>query len=112
EMSQKLTNTGDDAFISKRRFTIAGEKGRLEGTLTYPLDDLLQQEKSFYVSVPKGVNRFKIQGAGANYVHGGAMLQEIVLPVITFKNDRSKHQKNIVKKVDVKLTTPTRKITN
>lgn len=74
------------------------------------MDYLLQQDK--FVTVPKGINRFAIQGAGANYVHGGAMLQEIVVPIITFKNDRSKSSANNVTKVDVKLTTLTRKITN
>src|SRR5699024_9552977 len=52
------------------------------------------------------------QGAGANYVHGGLMPQEIAIPVISFKNDRSKSTVNAVTKVDVKLTTPIRKITN
>src|SRR5699024_2194235 len=45
-------------------------------------------------------------------VHGGAMLQEIVIPVITFKADRSRSTVNEARKVDVKLTTPIRKITS
>ena len=32
----------------------------------------------------RGVNRFHFVG-GARFVHGGAMLQEIVVPVITVK---------------------------
>jgi len=61
--------------------------------------------------VPRGVNRFKAQGEGANYVHGGAALQEVVIPVVKFKNERGKNAKE-VKKVDVKLTSISRKITN
>ncbi|NMA73811.1 MAG: BREX-1 system phosphatase PglZ type A [Bacteroidales bacterium] len=110
--SQKLPNKVDEALLIKRRFSLMNEQESLEGTLTYSMDYLLNQEQSLYVTVPKGINRFAIQGSGANYVHGGAMLQEIVLPVITFKNDRSKSSKNVAKKVDVKLTTPTRKITS
>lgn len=112
EKSQKLRKKPEDTILTNRRFSISDQKMEMEGTLTYPMDYLLQQEKALYVTVPKGMNRFAIQGAGANYVHGGAMLQEIVVPVITFKNDRSKSSANAVKKVDVKLTTPTRKITN
>ncbi|WKB36657.1 hypothetical protein QS257_06540 [Terrilactibacillus sp. S3-3] len=65
-----------------------------------------------YVTVPNGADRFKFQGAGANYVHGGAMLQEIVVPVITFKSERSKSSENAVRQVNVKMTSPVRKITN
>ncbi|MEB5469793.1 BREX-1 system phosphatase PglZ type A [Virgibacillus pantothenticus] len=110
--SQKLPNDTKDTIVSKRRFSVMDHAYKGAGTLTYSLNYILNQEKELFVTVPKGVTRFSIQGAGSNYVHGGAMLQEIVIPVITFKNDRSKSSKNLVKKVNVKLTTPTRKITN
>lgn len=110
--SQKLPNKVVDALLTKRRFSLMKDQEQIAGTLTYPMNYLLNQAQELFVTVPKGINRFAIQGAGANYVHGGAMLQEIAIPVITFKNDRSKSSKNIVRKVDVKLTTPTRKITN
>lgn len=110
--SQKLPNKVDQALLTKRRFSLMKERLDIEGTVTYSLNDLLKQDQELFVTVPKGIHRFAIQGSGANYVHGGAMLQEIVLPVITFKNDRSKSTKNVVKKVDVKITTPIRKITS
>ncbi|WP_042224727.1 BREX-1 system phosphatase PglZ type A [Oceanobacillus manasiensis] len=110
--SQKLPQGKVDATVTKRRFMLSETPPAIEGTLTYPMGDLLQQDNELYVTVPKGLNRFAIQGAGANFVHGGAMLQEVVVPVITFKNDRSKSSINIAKKVDVKLTSPARKVTN
>lgn len=110
--SQKTPQNAEDALLAKRRFIVTDVPKEVEGTLTYSMDYLMNQENDWYVTVPKGVNRFAVQGAGANFVHGGAMLQEIVVPVITFKNDRSKSLANKAKKVDVKLTTPTRKITN
>ena len=110
--SEKTPQNIDDALLAKRRFIVAGAPKQVEGTLTYAMDYLLKQEKELCVTVPTGVNRFAVQGAGANFVHGGAMLQEVVVPVITFKNDRSKSSANQAQKVDVKLTTPTRKITN
>ena len=39
--------------------------------------------------VPKGNNRFHFTG-GARFVHGGAMLQEIVVPVIQVKHLKDK----------------------
>jgi hypothetical protein len=37
----------------------------------------------FEVLIPKGTKRLRLQGSGARYVHGGATLQEIVVPVIS-----------------------------
>lgn len=37
----------------------------------------------YEVLIPKGTKRMKLQGSGARYVHGGATLQEIVVPVIS-----------------------------
>ncbi len=39
--------------------------------------------------IPKGVNRFHFTG-GARFIHGGAMLQEVVVPVIEVKHIRGK----------------------
>ncbi|RWR14658.1 BREX-1 system phosphatase PglZ type A [Siminovitchia fortis] len=112
QMSQKLLRKPEGAELLSRRFSIMKNKEVVEGTWTFAMDYILDHPGGRFAIIPKGIHRFAIQGAGANYVHGGAMLQEIVVPVITFKNDRSKSSRNTVKKVDVKLTTPTRKITN
>ncbi len=53
--------------------------------------------------IPKGANRFHFVG-GSRFVHGGAMLQEIVVPVITIKALRGKEiEKNASKKVGISL---------
>jgi len=39
--------------------------------------------------IPKGANRFHFMG-GARFVHGGAMLQEIVVPVVTVRHKKDK----------------------
>jgi uncharacterized protein (TIGR02687 family) len=39
--------------------------------------------------LPRGINRFHFTG-GARFVHGGAMLQEIVVPILTVKHIRGK----------------------
>lgn len=62
--------------------------------------------------LPKGANRFHFAG-GARYIHGGAMLQEIVLPVITIKElSGQAAERAAVKKVDVSLIGNVRKIVN
>lgn len=111
-ISQLTSKQTEDSIITNRRFILSEKNNQMEGTLSYRMDEMLQDEQIKYVTVPKGANRFQVQGSGANFVHGGAMLQEIVIPVITFKNDRSKSNRHVVRHVDVKLTSPTRKITS
>ncbi|MGG2028732.1 BREX-1 system phosphatase PglZ type A [Gottfriedia sp. S16(2024)] len=112
ESYDKVIKTINNAIIDNRRFLVTKQAEDIQGTLTYSMNYILGDNSDTYVTVPRGTERFAKQGSGANYVHGGAMLQEIVIPVIKFKNDRSKTTKNDIKKVDVQLTSLTRKITN
>lgn len=113
EESDKIEKEGIQAFEVKRRHLFSQEKGERSGLLDINMDSVIKNEHQITTYVPKATIRFKIQGAGANFVHGGASLQEIVVPLITFKNIRS-GQKNSreIEKVDVKLTNTTTKITN
>jgi len=110
--SDKTSKNVEDADELKRRFIISNKKEDMEGTICFSMDYILGKDSGKYVTVPRGSNRFKVQGEGANFVHGGATLQEMVVPVIKFKNDRSKNGKSDIKKVDVKLTNISRKITS
>ena len=40
------------------------------------------------VQIPKSVNRLRLKGAGSRYVHGGASLQEILVPVVKINKKR------------------------
>ncbi|WP_338140267.1 BREX-1 system phosphatase PglZ type A [Paenibacillus thiaminolyticus] len=113
EESDKIEKESIPAFEIKRRHLLSMEKGVHSGLLDIDMDSIIKNEHQITTYVPKATIRFKIQGAGSNFVHGGASLQEIVVPLIQFKNIRS-GQKNSreIEKVDVKLTNTTRKITN
>jgi uncharacterized protein (TIGR02687 family) len=39
--------------------------------------------------IPKSINRLRRQGSGSRFVHGGATLQEVVVPVVTISKKRS-----------------------
>jgi uncharacterized protein (TIGR02687 family) len=112
EESDKIHGVKFDDGEDGRRFILTNSAEEIEGTCVFSMDYLLGNESSKYVITPRGTSRFKIQGAGANYVHGGAMLQEVVIPVIRFKNDRSTSSANEVRKARVSLTSVSRKITN
>ncbi|MBX7376508.1 BREX-1 system phosphatase PglZ type A [Clostridium chauvoei] len=112
EESNKISGIKLDDGEDSRRFLLTSKDEDVEGTITFSMDYLLGDGTNKYVITPKGTSRFKVQGAGANYVHGGAMLQEIVVPVIRFKNDRSTSSVNDIRKVKVSLTSINRKVTN
>ena len=112
EESNKLSGVKLEDGEDNRRFLLTSNKEDVEGTITFSMDYLLGKNCNKYVITPKGTSRFKVQGAGANYVHGGAMPQEIIVPVIKFKNDRSSSSVNDIRKVKITLTSITRKITN
>lgn len=57
--------------------------------------------------------RIKVQGGGANFVHGGISLQEMVVPVIAYKNVRATSKAYVeVQNAQIKLLSENRKISN
>ena len=63
------------------------------------LSDCSNVKSDLKVVIPKGVNRFKRQGAGSHFVHGGASLQEMIVPVI----ESTRKRKDIAEKVPFTL---------
>jgi uncharacterized protein (TIGR02687 family) len=59
------------------------------------------------VLIPKSINRLRIKGAGSRFVHGGATLQEIVIPLIRV----SKKRQDTTTQVDVDIIKSTDRIT-
>jgi hypothetical protein len=51
------------------------------------------------VLIPNSINRMRVKGAGSRFVHGGASLQEIVVPVIRV----GKQRETDVGQVDVQI---------
>lgn len=92
-----------------RRYAITDSYDEQPGTLTFSMDYILGSNSNKYVTVPRGEVRFAKQGAGSNYVHGGAMPQEMIVPVIKFKNNRGVGK--VDEKVEIEMTTISKKIT-
>lgn len=95
----------------KRRYILSDDKETVDGLLRIPLKGIIANEQEYYV--PKSTIRFKMKGQGVNFVHGGASLQEVVVPLITFKNARKGQARSReTQQVDIKLTNTARKLTN
>jgi uncharacterized protein (TIGR02687 family) len=51
------------------------------------------------VQIPKSINRLRLKGSGSRFVHGGASLQEVVIPII--KINKKRHSDVSVVEVDI-----------
>ncbi len=58
--------------------------------------------------IPKSINRIRVQGAGSRFVHGGASLQEIVVPVLEI----NKARKSDIEQVEIDIISGTSNITS
>ncbi|MBN2326491.1 MAG: BREX-1 system phosphatase PglZ type A, partial [Candidatus Omnitrophica bacterium] len=100
----KIQKSGVNGIINNRRFLLAEQGDPVEGSLQISLSSILESGADLAAYVPRGSMRFKHSG-GSLYVHGGASLQEIVIPVLRYTNIRKQSQKaKEAKKVDVVLT--------
>lgn len=113
EESDKIGQDSIDSIEVKRRYILSKEQREVSGQLAINLSSVIKNEQQLITYLPKATLRYKMQGSGINFVHGGASLQEIVVPLLTFKNKRTGQKgARAIKKVDIKLTNTTRKITN
>lgn len=106
--SYEKTNRKDNSILQKARYSYSNEKMNEEGILSISLDYIFG-DNSGYVDVPKGNMIFARQGSGVNYLHGGVLPQEIIVPVISFKSSK---QNDEIKKVGIAYTGLSNKITS
>lgn len=57
--------------------------------------------------IPKSVNRLRVKGAGSKFIHGGASLQEIIIPVVKV----NKKRQDTTTQVEIDIIKSTDKIT-
>ena len=108
----RLENKPDGTVIAKKRYLLGYDLPDHE--LAWRGDTVLtaKAEGGMQFWIPKGNNRFHFTG-GARFVHGGAMLQEIVVPVIKVKHlkDKVRREKTRSRHVAVQVLGTTHKIT-
>ncbi|KAA3613614.1 MAG: BREX-1 system phosphatase PglZ type A [Calditrichaeota bacterium] len=83
--------------VTHNRFTISS--GKENKTNTFPIKNTTVLDEDLYVTIPTAINRFKHQGSSTQYVHGGASLQEVIVPVI----ESSRKREEVAEKVKFTL---------
>lgn len=122
--------TADHGFIYKRRKLeesdkigllsgAAEEAGRrhffgkndvvMDGVMSVPVGVMLKNDDERMISCPVSTEIFKTRGGAFNYVHGGCSPQEMLVPVIDVKTEKSYRETSNAQIALVSLVT---KITN
>ena len=70
-----------DVITDTRRFIIGNNLQPGNAVKTWNSEDVGLKEGR-QIQIAKGMNRMRKQGSGTRFVHGGSMLQEIVVPVL------------------------------
>ena len=109
EESDKVNITKIPDSYTNRRFIITKQPPIIEGSKTMDMKVFIGKDADTFVTIPNGSDIFKVQGGGMNYVHGGATLQEMVVPVLTVKT--SKDKKDVIN-APLVLMSLSRRITN
>lgn len=107
----KLASKPAGALISKKRYVIGRDLGENKSVFHGNTKNTAGAGGDMEFWVPRSSNRFHFVG-GARFIHGGAMLQEIVVPVIRVSHARgTRAEKTRVKSVGVSVLGTNFKIT-
>lgn len=108
----KLTESDKISGVANcgKRYAITDAKVDAAGVVGIPMNTYCQDSEDFrYVLTPMGSDVFKAPGSGLNYTHGGCSPQEMIVPVIEVRAERSKVATT---SASIDLVSLTNKITN
>lgn len=107
--SDKIITEAENVETVRRRYLLSQSAITSAGIASKELGIMMQTSDNRKVTYPVGADVFKAPGSGMNYVHGGCSPQEMLLPLITVKTDKSQVKFDTAKIALVSLTS---KITN
>lgn len=97
---------GDKILVANKRYVL-GHGLKVDDAFVTFTAEQLNLDGDIEVQIPKSIHRLKLAGGGTRFVHGGATLQEIVVPVLVI----NKKRKSDTRLVNVKVLPDTDKIT-
>ena len=103
-----LSEPQGDVLYRDRRFVLGtGLRNNVSFKSYTPAQ--LGLEGTLEVQIPKSISRLRLKGSGSRFVHGGATLQEVVIPVLRI----NKKRQSDVSRVEVEIIgTGTKTITS
>jgi uncharacterized protein (TIGR02687 family) len=94
-----------NAVLNHNRFSIVKSKVDTN-SYVFDISKASNIRNDFKITIPKAINRYKRQGHGVHYVHGGASLQEMIIPVI----ESTRKREDITERVPFRLLSRNLKI--
>lgn len=82
-----MNGTCGEEFVRSRRFILGQNLETPPGMLHFSSGQL-GMKGGVEALIPMGLSRIRVQGSGSRYVHGGATLQEVLVPVIKINKKR------------------------
>ena len=79
------------------RYYLTESKDEVSGVVKFPLSEVsgMVNVEDVMVAVPMGTNRFAAPSGGYMFTHGGAALQELIIPVITSRQERDDNKQPV-----------------
>ncbi|MEL7062259.1 MAG: BREX-1 system phosphatase PglZ type A, partial [Bacteroidota bacterium] len=70
------------------RYFLSSKADKTDLGYCVPIRNVSRVENELYVGIPKSTNRYRRQGAGHRFFHGGGSLQELIIPIIESSRKR------------------------
>lgn len=90
--------SGDQVLYRDRRFVLGKGLKDAQSLKKFESSEL-GLVGDMEVQIPKSINRLRLKGSGSRFVHGGASLQEVVIPIVKI----SKKRQSDTSKVEVAI---------
>ncbi|NCC15933.1 MAG: BREX-1 system phosphatase PglZ type A [Clostridia bacterium] len=107
--SDKISGLSQKNALVGKRYVVGDAATNADGIGTVALGEVLRNQDARIISFPIGSDIFKVPGGGLNFVHGGASLQEMLIPVIDVRTNKYHTE---IKAVSISLVSLVHKITN
>ena len=79
----------EDVLEKSSRYYLTKVADGVPGIIKFPLSEVSEMNaEGIYVAVPEGTNRMAAPSGGYLFTHGGASLQELIIPVIVSRKER------------------------
>lgn len=98
ESDYLIKDVDGEVLYNDRRFVLGKGLTCGKSLKAFSKDDL-GVVGDVHAVVPKGIQRLRLSGSGSRFVHGGASLQEVIIPIISINKKRSSDIKMV--EVDV-----------
>lgn len=104
----------DTLLKTDQRYLISQQGYTYPDGYSFPLAHTTNIQTTLQVHLPRAVNRFRASAQSPQYTHGGASLQEIVIPILHYKRKQQETAQpvtiQVVNKDSLRITSGTVKI--